>query len=49
MILSRLREADLEINIRKCKFNVKEIILLKVIVLEQSLRMNLVKIKVIIN
>ncbi len=49
MILSRLREANLQINIRKCKFNVKEIIFLKVIMLEQSLRMNLVKMKVIIN
>ncbi len=49
MILNRLREADLQMNIRKCKFNVEEIIFLEVIVSEQSLRMNSVKVKVIIN
>ncbi len=49
MILSRLREADLQINIRKCEFNVKETVFLKVIVSEQNLRMNLVKMKVIVN
>ncbi len=49
MILNRLREANLQINIRKCKFNVKETVFLKIIVLKQNLRMNLVKIKIIIN
>ncbi len=49
MILSRLREVNLQINIRKCKFNVKETVFLKIIMLEQNLRMNLVKMKVIIN
>ncbi len=49
MILSRLRKANLQINIRKCKFNVKETVFLKVIVSEQSFRMNLVKMKVIVN
>ncbi len=49
MILNRLREANLHINIRKCEFDVKEIIFLEVIVLERNLRMNLVKMKVIIN
>ncbi len=49
MILNRLREASLQINIRKCEFNVKEIIFLEIIVLEQNLRMNLAKMKVIIN
>ncbi len=49
MILSRLQEADLQMNIWKCKFNVKEIIFLKVIVLEQDLHMNFIKVKVIVN
>ncbi len=49
MILSRLREVNLQINIRKCKFNVKEIVFLKVIVFEQSLRINFIKMKIIIN
>ncbi len=37
MILSRLREANLQINIRKCKFNFKKTVFLKIIVLEQNL------------
>ncbi len=36
-------------NIRKCEFNVKEIVFLEVIVFKQSLRMNSVKMKVIVN
>ncbi len=49
MILNRLREVSLQMNIRKCKFNVEEIVFLEVIVFKQSLRMNSVKIKVIVN
>jgi len=49
MILSRLREADLQINIRKCEFDVEEIIFLEVIVSEQDLCMNFIKVKVIVN
>ena len=49
MILNRLQEASLQINIRKCEFDVEEIIFLKVVVSEQSLRMNSVKVKVIVN
>ncbi len=49
MILNRLREADLQMNIRKCEFDVEEIIFLKVIVSEQDLRMNSIKVKVIVN
>jgi len=49
MILSKLWEADLQMNIRKCKFNVEEIIFLKVIVSEQNLCMNSIKVKVIVN
>ncbi len=49
MILSHLQEADLQMNIQKCKFNIKETIFLKVIVSEQSLCMNSIKVKVIVN
>ncbi len=49
MILNRLREADLQVDIRKCEFDVKETVFLKVIVSEQDLRINSVKMKVIVN
>ncbi len=49
MILDHLREADLQVDIWKCKFNVEEMIFLKVIVSEQDLRMNSIKVKVIVN
>ncbi len=49
MILNRLWEADLQMNIQKCEFDVEEIIFLKVIVSEQDLCMNSIKVKAIIN
>ncbi len=49
MILDRLREADLQVDIWKCKFDVEETVFLKVIVSEQDLRMNSIKVKVIVN
>ena len=49
MILDRLREADLQIDIQKCEFNVEETVFLEVIVSEQDLRMNSIKVKVIVN
>ncbi len=49
MILNRLREADLQVDIRKCEFDVKETVFLEVIVSEQDLRINSVKMKVIVN
>ncbi len=49
MILDHLWEADLQVNIRKCKFNVKETVFLEVIVSEQNLCMNSTKVKVIVN
>ncbi len=49
MILDRLREADLQVDIRKCEFNVEETVFLEVIVSEQDLRMNSIKMKVIVN
>ncbi len=49
IILDYLREADLQVDIWKCEFNVKETVFLEVIVSEQSLCMNFIKVKVIVN
>ncbi len=49
MILNCLREADLQVDIWKCEFDVEETVFLKVIVSEQDLRMNFIKVKVIVN
>ncbi len=49
MILNHLREADLQVNIQKCEFNVEETVFLEVIVSEQDLCMNSIKVKVIVN
>ena len=49
LVLSQLREAELQMNIRKCKFNVEETVFLKVIVSELDLRMNFSKVTVIVS
>ncbi len=49
LVLSQLREAELQINIRKCKFDVEETVFLEVIVSELNLRMNLSKVTVIVS
>ncbi len=49
MILDHLRKADLQVDIRKCEFNVEETVFLEVIVSEQDLCMNSIKVKVIVN
>ncbi len=49
LVLSRLREAELQMNIQKCKFNVEETIFLEIIVSEQDLCMNSNKMIVIVN
>ncbi len=49
LVLRRLREAELQMNIRKCKFNVEETVFLEVIVSELDLRMNLSKMTVIVS
>ncbi len=49
LVLNQLREAELQMNIQKCKFNVKETVFLKVIVSELNLRMNLSKVTVIVS
>ncbi len=49
LVLSWLRKAELQMNIQKCKFDVKETIFLKVIVSELNLHMNLSKVTVIVS
>ncbi len=49
LVLSQLREAELQMNIRKCEFDVEETVFLEVIVSEQDLRMNLSKMIIIVN
>jgi len=49
LVLNWLREAELQMNIRKCKFNVEETVFLEVIVSELDLRMNLSKVTVIVS
>ena len=49
LVLSHLREAELQINIQKCEFNVKKTVFLKVIVSELNLRMNFSKVTIIVS
>ncbi len=49
LVLNRLREAELQMNIQKYEFNVEEIVFLEVIVSELNLRINLSKVTVIVS
>ncbi len=49
LVLSQLREVELQMNIQKCEFNVEETVFLEVIVSELDLRMNLSKVTVIVS
>ncbi len=49
LVLSWLREAELQMNIQKCEFNVEETVFLEVIVSKLDLRMNLSKVTVIVS
>ncbi len=49
LVLNQLREAELQMNIWKCKFNVEETVFLEVIVSELNLRMNFSKVTVIVS
>ena len=49
MILDHLWDADLQIDIWKCKFNIEKTVFLKIIVSEQDLCMNFIKVKAILN
>ncbi len=49
LVLRQLREAELQMNIWKCEFNVEETVFLEVIISELDLRMNFSKMTVIIS
>ncbi len=49
LVLCQLRKAELQMNIRKCEFNVEETVFLEVIVSELNLRMNSSKVTVIVS
>ena len=49
LVLNQLHEAELQMNIWKCKFNVKETVFLEVIVSELNLCMNFSKMTVIVS
>jgi len=49
IVLSRLREAELQMNIRKCEFNVEETVFLEVIISELNLCINFSKVTVIVS
>ncbi len=49
LVLNRLREADLQMNINKCEFHVQKIIFLGLLMLIERLKMNSRKVQVIIN
>ena len=49
LVLSWLREAELQMNIQKCKFNVKKTVFLEIIISELNLHMNFSKVIVIVS
>ncbi len=49
LVLSQLHEAELQMNIQKCKFNVEETIFLEIIVLKLDFHMNFSKVIIIIS
>ena len=48
-MLNKFREIDLQMNIKKCEFDVEKIVFLNVIISESDLRMNSEKMKIIVN
>ncbi len=48
LILNRLREADLQMNINKCKFHVQEIIFLELLIFIEELKMNSRKVQAVV-
>ncbi len=49
LVLSWLHKAELQMNIQKCKFNVKETVFLEVIILKLNLHMNFSKVIIIVS
>ncbi len=49
LILNKLWEADLQININKCKFHVQKIIFLELLISTKELKMNSRKIQAVVD
>jgi len=49
LILNKLREADLQININKCKFHVQKTIFLKLLISIEELKMNSQKMQAVVD
>jgi len=49
LILWKLQEADLQINIIKCKFHVTQVLYLELIIIIEKIKMNSFKINIIVN
>ena len=49
LMLNKFREINLQMNIKKCEFNVEKIVFLNVIISKSDLRMNSEKMKIIVN
>jgi len=48
LVLHRLREADLQVNINKCKFHVQKIFFLRLLLFIEELKMNLRKVQAVV-
>jgi len=49
LILQKLQEADLQMNIIKCKFHVTQVSYLELIIIIKEIKMNFSKINIIVN
>ncbi len=49
LILQKLREADLQMNIIKCKFHVTQVLYLELIIIIKKIKMNSSKINIVVN
>ena len=49
LMLNKFREIDLQMNIKKCEFNVEKIVFLNIIISKSDLWMNSEKMKIIVN
>ena len=49
LILRKLQEADLQINIIKCKFHVTQVLYLELIIIIEEIKINFFKINIIVN
>jgi len=49
LILQKLREADLQMNIIKCKFHIIQVLYLELIIIIEEIKINFSKINIIVN